>query len=204
MAHSPSVVPIGAVSSPAALAPLGGQLSSLAPVQTPSPKRNSNTVILAIVIIAIIVFLIFLFTKMNTMYKQIKELQNDRDQMAKSSKLIEAIAQKLGLRQTEDGEIEELETDDDEDDDEKECENEDECRDEDESKQQPMDLGQPPFPPFLSQMLGGQFGSPEVLIVSGKTTSGPSGVTTSGGGATVEEDPKANDGKDQQKEEESK
>ena len=109
MAHQ--AVQSAHIASPVVSAPS----AYVAPASTQQPK-NSNTIILAIILIAIVVFCIFLFTKMNTMNKQIKELQTDRDGLVKSMKLLEAIGEKVGVRQDEHGDIQELtdETGDDE------------------------------------------------------------------------------------------
>ena len=91
-----------AIASPVVSAP-----SAYVAAPQAQPK-NSNTIVLAIILIAIVVFCIFLFTKLNTVNKEVKELKTDRDAMAKQLKLLEAIAERVGIRQNEQGEIEQL------------------------------------------------------------------------------------------------
>jgi len=113
MSGQGSVVP-AAIASPMIVGP---------PSLTPQAHNNnggnkSNTIVLIIVIIAIVVFLIFLFTKLNTQNKQLKELQAKEEQRQKTDKLLIAMAQQMGIRQNQKGEIEFVqETDEDEDDD---------------------------------------------------------------------------------------
>jgi hypothetical protein len=130
-----AVVP-AAIASPMAIGP-----PSLAPQahNTGGNGNKSNTIVLIIVIIAIVVFLIFLFTKLNTQNKQIKELQIKDEQRQKTQdkrdKLLLAMAQQMGIRQNQNGELEYIQDADE--DDEGECaggacrvEEEDEKKDE--------------------------------------------------------------------------
>ena len=99
MSGQGSVLPTAAIASPVVVGP-----PSLSPQANSGNKTNS--IVLIIVIIAIVVFLVFLFTKLNTQNKQIKELQAKQDKREKAQdQLLAAMAQQMGIRQNEKGEI---------------------------------------------------------------------------------------------------
>lgn len=77
----------------------------------PAPAKNSNTIIFVIFLIFLGVFCVFLFTKLNTQDKRIKQLESNQESMLK---LLPAIAQRVGVRVDEKGEIQMMGEDEDE------------------------------------------------------------------------------------------
>ncbi len=110
---SSGLVPI-AIASPS-------PLQATSTLSSPAPAKNSNTIILVIFLIAIIVFCVFLFTKLNTQDKRIKQLESNQESMLK---LLPAIAQRVGVRVDEKGEIEMMGEDEDSEENEEECQRE--------------------------------------------------------------------------------
>lgn len=74
------------------------------PPPSSSPSSKTNIIFIVIVII-IVVLIIFMFTKMNTMNKELKEVRSEVKELQTSSKMIQAIGQKLGLAVDEKGQI---------------------------------------------------------------------------------------------------
>jgi hypothetical protein len=95
------------VSAPSPVVPVAS--SSVVPSTSQTPNSSRGNIIFAILIIVIIVLIIFMFTKMNTMNKQIKELQTEVDKLQSSVKMIHAIGNQMGLRQDDKGNIVQVE-----------------------------------------------------------------------------------------------
>jgi hypothetical protein len=99
-----------AIASPS-LAPQAAALvsSSAGHVATVAAQTSSkSTIIWAILVIALFIGLIFLFTKLNTLNKEVKELQRTQQQLSVSNKLLLAMAEQAGFRLNDKGEVEEI------------------------------------------------------------------------------------------------
>jgi competence protein ComGC len=113
----------------------------MVPASSNPPARSNSTIVFVIMLIIVVVIVVFLITKLNTMNNKIKDMQGELDTLSKTKKLIEAMAMRYGLRQNDQGEVEQISEDGEDGDGEEEDDGEDEEADDECDEKRPCPDG---------------------------------------------------------------